>query len=202
MGGIIIIYMARIKIILILTYFLSISASVNSQVNAFSTDGWWKPAEPPFSPVVNEDGSLTFRLKAPQAKSVILVFDEWDIREYPMSVDHKGIWSVMMPPVDPRVYQYKFKVDGLEIVDPENPVIKAGTTVYGSIVEVPGKDTPRFDELSKGSIGEVHNIRYYSPIIKKMRAMNVYVPVAAIENPDERYPVLYLRHGGGDSEDS
>lgn len=32
--------------------------------------------------------------------------------------------------------------------------------------------------------------------------MNIYVPAAAIENPDKQYPVLYLRHGGGDSEDS
>lgn len=174
----------------------------DAQVNTFSTEGWWKPADPVFSPVVNEDASLTFRLKAPNAKSVSLLFDEWSMKEFPMAKDNNGDWSVTIPPVEPRIYQYKFKVDGFETIDPVNPAVKIGTTVYGSVVEVHGKDAPRFDELTKSPMGEVHNIKYYSPVLDRLRTMNVYVPAAAIEHPHRKYPVLYLRHGGGDTEDS
>lgn len=181
---------------------LSFASFATAQVNTFSTEGWWKPAEPAFSPVVNSDRSITFRLKAPSARSVLLLFDEWSVKEYSMSRDSVGVWSVTIPPVNPQVYQYKFKVDGFETIDPVNPIIKAGTTVYGSVVEVSGDRSPRFDEMSQTPMGEVHNIKYYSPILGRWRAMNVYVPAAAIENPESKYPVLYLRHGGGDSEDS
>ena len=46
------------------------------QAQTFSTSGWWKPAEPPFSPVVAADGMITFRLKAPKARVVKLAFVE------------------------------------------------------------------------------------------------------------------------------
>ena len=40
--------------------------------NTFNTDGWWKPAPPKFSPVVNGDGSITFRLRAAEARQAVL----------------------------------------------------------------------------------------------------------------------------------
>ena len=45
-------------------------------------------------------------------------------------------------PVEPRIYQYKFRIDGFETVDPVNPDVKAGTTIYGSVVEVRGGEEP------------------------------------------------------------
>ncbi len=57
---------------------------------AFSTSGWWKPAGPKFSPVVNADRTITFRLKAPDAQKVSLLFDEWDVVDRPMKKDHGG----------------------------------------------------------------------------------------------------------------
>ena len=38
--------------------------------NTFSTEGWWKPAGPKFSPEVHDDRTITFRLRAPQAERV------------------------------------------------------------------------------------------------------------------------------------
>lgn len=111
--------------------------------NTFSTQGWWKPAEVPFSPVVRDDASVTFRVKAPDARTVALLFDEWDVREIPMLRDSAGVWSATVGPVEPRVYQYKFRIDGFETIDPVNPAVKAGTTVYGSVVEVLGTNGDR-----------------------------------------------------------
>lgn len=105
---------------------------------SFSTEGWWKPAEPPFSPVVNDDNSITFRVKAPDAQRVILHFDEWDILSKPMVKDAQGVWTITIEPVIPRLYQYLFEIDGIRTIDFANPVVKAGTSVYGSVVEVHG----------------------------------------------------------------
>lgn len=35
-----------------------------------------------------------------------------------------------------------------------------------------------------------------------MRTLRVYVPEAAVRHPRQKFPVLYLRHGGGDNENS
>jgi enterochelin esterase-like enzyme len=168
---------------------------------AFSTSGWWKPAGPKFSPVVNADRTITFRLKAPDAQKVSLLFDEWDVVDRPMKKDPEGIWSITIGPVKPRLYQYIFLVDGVKMPDMENPVVKAGTSIYGSIVEVTG-DTARFDEEQNVAHGEIHILKYTSTPLKQLREMVVYVPSAYLDDNQSRFPVLYLRHGGGDNESS
>ncbi len=168
---------------------------------AFSTSGWWKPAGPKFSPVVNADRTITFRLKAPDAQKVSLLFDEWDVVDRPMKKDPEGVWSITIGPVKPRLYQYTFLVDGVKMPDMENPVVKAGTSIYGSIVEVSG-DTARFDEEQNIAHGEIHILKYTSTPLKQLREMVVYVPAAYLEDNQTRFPVLYLRHGGGDNESS
>lgn len=195
----------RITLCLLL-FFTHVVFTADAQVattttNSFSTDGWWKPAEPPFSPVVHDDGSITFRLKAPGAKKVNLHFDEWDISKWEMTNNGNGIWEVTIPPVLPRVYQYTYEVDGMHIVDFANPDVKAGTMVYGSIVEVNG-DIPRYDEIQDVPHGEVHILTYKSSTLGKLRSMYVYVPAQYERQNNRTFPVLYLRHGGGDSEGS
>ena len=153
------------------------------------------------SPVVHGDASITFRFRAPEAREATLLFGEWDVDEVPMQRDETGVWSVTVGPVEPCIYQYKFRIDGLETIDPVNPVVKAGTTVYGSVVEVPGTNAPRFDEAFRPG-GEVHTLNYRSTPLGRMRTARVYIPQAAVEHPGRKFPVLYLRHGGGDNENS
>jgi enterochelin esterase-like enzyme len=172
----------------------------NSQT-AFSTSGWWKPAGPKFSPVVNADRTITFRIKAPDAKKVSLLFDEWDVVDRPMNKDTAGVWSITIGPVKPRLYQYTFLIDGVVMPDMANPAVKAGTMVYGSIVEVTG-DNARFDEEQNNAHGEIHILKYTSTPLNQLREMVVYVPAAYFDGNQSGFPVLYLRHGGGDNESS
>ena len=175
--------------------------SAQQKQSKFSTEGWWKPAAPPFSPVVNEDNSITFRVKAPNAKEVILHFDEWDVLSKPMVKDELGVWTVTIEPAAPRLYQYLFEIDGVRTIDFTNPVVKSGTSIYGSVVEVHGVP-PRYDELQNVQHGEVHIIRYTSTPLKKPREMYVYIPAVYRTEQNAAFPVLYLRHGGGDNESS
>lgn len=181
--------------------FIVFPADAQTKKNTFSTEDWWKPAEPPFSPVVHDDGSITFRLKAPGAQKVNLHFDEWDVTPWSMKNGGNGIWTVTISPVAPRVYQYTFEVDGMHTVDFTNPVVKAGTSVYGSVVEVHG-DIPRYDEVQDVAHGEVHRLTYTSTPLGKPRNIYVYVPAQYEFQRNRTFPVLYLRHGGGDNESS
>lgn len=179
----------------------SVTLEAQSKKNTFSTDGWWKPAEPPFSPVVNDDNSITFRIKAPGAKKVNLLFDEWDIVPQAMTKDKDGVWSVTTQPVAPRIYQYVFEVDGLKVIDFANPAVKSGTSVYGSVVEVHGT-TPRYDELQDVLHGDVNVIKYTSAALNCPCEMYIYLPPQYARQHNRTFPVLYLRHGGGDNESS
>lgn len=66
----------------------------------FSTKGWWSPAGAPFSPVVHKDHRITFRVKAPQASTVKLLFGEWNIK--PQSMPAKLLW-IGCGTDDPRI---------------------------------------------------------------------------------------------------
>jgi enterochelin esterase-like enzyme len=192
------------KNIILALVMLVASAGVKAQnlpTNTYSIQAWWGPPPPPFSPVVNVDRSITFRLKAPKATTVELLFGEWNIKPQPLKKDTAGIWSITINPVQPDIYSYVFSVNGVQVTDMNNPITKIGTQIYSSVVEVPG--TPaRFDEVQNVPHGVMQVHRYRSSSLKRIRGLNVYLPPQYLAEPNRKFPVLYLRHGGGDDETS
>lgn len=165
--------------------------------NSYSVSGWWTPSSGPFSPVVSKDGDILFRIHARTAQKVNLLFGEWDVKPQAMQHDTGDVWSVRLNNITPGIYSYQYEVDGIRQLDPHNPVVKAGTELYGSIVDVPGQ---RFDELKHVPHSSLQIIRYESSSLHKARRLYVCLPPHY--NPSHSYPVLYLRHGGGDNESS
>lgn len=184
------------RLVTILLLFSSLVAGAQG----FSTSGWWKPAGDKFSPVVHPDRSVTFRINAPEAKTVQLLFGEGKQQKVEMSKEDNGVWSVTISPVAPRTYEYSFIVDGVKTPDMKNPEIKSGTEIYGSVLHVPG-DKPLYDELVESG-SQVDIIKYKSSALGTVRKVYVYVPACYYEKKNMKLPVLYLRHGGGDSESS
>ncbi|MBO9151767.1 alpha/beta hydrolase [Chitinophaga sp. GCM10012297] len=174
---------------------------VEAQHKSFSTQGFWQPAGKPFSPEVHEDGRITFRLRGRDVKQVQLLFGEWNVKPQPMRKDSAGVWSITIGPQPPGVYAYLFNVDGVNMADLSNPDVKAGTEVYGSMVEVCG-GKPAFDQWQNVPHGTVHTVRYVSTALGKPRSMRIYLPPQYEAGPNRRFPVLCLRHGGGDNETS
>lgn len=176
---------------------LLLAVGLNAQ-NNFSTQGWWEPAGKTY-PLV-ENGSITFRLEAPEARKVTLLFDEWTILRQEMSRGQDGIWETTVSGVKPGVYEYKFVVDGNVVLDMKNPSVKFGTEIYANTVEVTGAE-PRVDQrVLTGS--QVDILSYRSSSLGRYRRIWVYVPEAYFRNKNKKFPVLYLRHGGGDDESS
>src|SRR6266446_6426203 len=67
-------------------------------------------SEPLVSPEVHPDRSVTFRLKAPDAKEVVL---RYDLGTNTLERNEQGVWSVTTEPLEPDIYSYSFLVDGL-----------------------------------------------------------------------------------------
>jgi enterochelin esterase family protein len=150
------------------------------------------------SPDVHPDRRITFRISAPNASAVSLRLGSSEPQ--PMSKDDKGLWSITIGPVEPEIYEYTFTVDGLRVLDRSNPYLKTGARgLSASEVEVPGTP-PRFDEVQDVPHGAIHIRTYTSTPLKRRRNLYVYVPPGYDRDPGRSFPVLYLRHGGGDDE--
>ncbi len=152
------------------------------------------------SPEVSADRSITFRLYAPNAKSVTLNgdFSLLGIADTSMTRDTNGVWSRTIPTFAPGIYGYYFRVDGLRIIDPGNLYMTSGAQYLKSYVEVPG-DNP--DVWSKRDVprGEVHEIWYKNPALGQRRFL-LYTPPGYDASSSKTYPAVYLLHSATDNE--
>jgi len=154
----------------------------------------------PIWPEVRSDRTVTFNLRAPQAQRVLLNANFLS-EPRAMAKDAEGVWSITSGPLAPEIYEYDFTVDGLTIPDPANPFVKVWRRRSRSMVLVPGSP-PTFFEEQNVPHGAVHVRRYRSESLKVTRGLYVYTPPGYETAPQATYPVFYLLHGGGDTEDA
>ena len=151
------------------------------------------------SPEVYNDGRVTFRLLAPEAEKVEINI-RFAERNQPMQKDPNGLWSIILGPAEPEIYEYIFIVDGLEVADPSNPWLKLWQSTAKNLVEIHG-DEPMFFQEQKVPHGTIHVHRYYSKSVGITRGLYIYTPPGYETSKQMKYPVLYLLHGFGDIED-
>jgi len=168
------------------------------------------PQAPQFvSPEVLPDGRVTFRILAPQAETVAL--RGGDIPQLAgggrgagpnpgptFTKDEKGVWETTIGPIAPGAYRYNFSVNGMTVLDSHNPKTSESNATTWSVFAVPGSD---FMDTKNVPHGAVASITYYSTALSKFRRMHVYTP-PGYEAGNQKYPVFYLLHGAGDSDDS
>ncbi len=154
------------------------------------------------SPEILPGNMITFRLNAPQADTVVLR-GEWLAGFTSVETLEKndtGLWQVTVGPVAPEIYGYYFIVDGLQVLDPSNPLVRRDGARNASLVLVPGKESELYgsEQVPHGNLAKVW---YESPTLGLTRRMYVYTP-PGYDAGDREYPVLYLLHGGGGDEDA
>ncbi len=158
-------------------------------------------AQPQPHPVVHDDGRVTFVFEAPQASSVQVHVrgDATDISTEPIDLTRgeDGRWSVTVGPVRPGFHYYNMIVDGGQCVDGQAEVCWGWGRVMNAL-EVPDPDC-NFYLPRDVPHGEVRLHYYTSPITASLRRAVVYTP-PGYDAGAERYPVLYLQHGAGESE--
>jgi enterochelin esterase family protein len=148
---------------------------------------------------VHPDRTVTFRLQAPKATEVTVKGDWMDAAQS-LTKDDKGVWSITVGPLEPGAGIYEFFLDGMAMPDPVNPRIKLRARGSATLVDVPGTGdelwVPR--DVPHGAVDI--NVHKAKSLNGQTREFRVYTPPGYDQNPDKRYPILYLLHGNNDTQ--
>jgi enterochelin esterase family protein len=169
------------------------------------------------SPELLTDGRVTFRIYAPNATRVFLnagdlppaTFTPPGATPVPQTPGspgatvfakgENGVWEfTTAAPVPAGAFRYAVMVDGVRTLDPVNTRTSESNTAMWSMFFVPGIDLEDVKDVPHGAIAEVF---YASSVLKTTRRMHVYTP-PGYEAGTQKYPVFYLLHGAGDSDDA
>jgi enterochelin esterase-like enzyme len=164
---------------------------------------------------VLEGNKVKFSLLAPEARDVkvtgewmkgygAISFENGAMKRGPivseqLVKDATGLWTVTLGPVAPNSYGYNYIIDGVMVTDPSNGVVKRDGATLLSVLFIPGVESDYIDvkDIPHGSLNRVW---YNSPTLGMSRRMLIYTP-PGYETSKEKYPVLYLLHGGSIDEE-
>lgn len=167
------------------------------------------------SPVINEDGTVTFRYFAPKAVKVTVSGDFLPTQEIDtpfgkfdgpgvaeLKEGEKGVWEYTtdFKPA-PEMYTYTFNVDGNNVIDNNNMWVNRDVSSLTSAFIVPGgrADLYSIQDVPHGSVSKMW---YESRTAGFDRRLSVYTPAGYNPCGKTRYPVLYVLHGIGGDEDA
>ena len=173
------------------------------------------------SPVINSDGTVTFRYRAPKAIKVTVsgdflppqkveykMGDQTVVAEATVPAELKegegGVWEYTTPfKVAPEMYTYTFTVDGTQVIDPNTVFVNRDIASLSSVLLVPEAGA-RSDlyAIHRVPHGTVSKVWYPSATAGFDRRLTVYTPAGYESNPKAKYPVLYVLHGIGGDEDA
>lgn len=174
--------------------------------------------------VLADGGGVVFRINAPKAEKVTLSANDVTILFSPggpgplaggtsaavppgsvipkdgpeFKKNEAGIWEATISPVPPGAYRYVFMVDGVRTLDPVNPRTAESRDNAWSLFTVAGSETMDTADVPHGAVAEVF---YYSEVLKTTRRMHIYTP-PGYQSSTQKYPVFYLLHGSGDTDDA
>ena len=154
------------------------------------------------SPVVNNDGTVTFNFFDPTAQQVSVTgdFEEIHPTTLAMTKQDNGIWTVTTKPLNPELYSYSLMVDGQRFIDPANSYVNRDISTLSNIfmLSKTTDDKGHLYQVNNVPHGTVSRVWYDSPTLGQQRRMTVYLPAAY--DGEKRFPVLYLLHGHGGDE--
>ena len=169
------------------------------------------------SPDVLGDARVVFRIYAPSASSVFLnagdlppvTFTPPGATPVPQTPGspgatvftrgENGVWEfTTAAPVPAGAFRYAIMIDGVRTLDPANTKASESNTAMWSMFFVPGIGLEEVRDVPHGAVAEIH---YASSVLKTTRRMHVYTP-PGYETGSQKYPVFYLLHGAGDTDDA
>ena len=153
------------------------------------------------SPEVHADRTVTFRVKAPDAQKVELngavlaaLGRNWG-ETLPFIKGEGGVWTLTIGPLQPDIYAYLVRVDGVQVADPSNTIAAfTGMPPYSQLV-VHG-DGPAYYDARNVPHGAITRHIYHSDVTEGERDLYVYTPPGY--DRKKIYPVLYLVGGSGE----
>ena len=147
-------------------------------------------------PRVNSSGRAEFRVKAPSATKVVVNF--WSQPKLEMVKQPDGFWTATSAPMVPGFHYYTLLIDDAEFSDPgSHSYFGGGKDASGIEIPEPGATYYLPQDVPHGAVREVW---YFSNVTGSWRHALVYTPPDYDAQRSQRYPVLYLQHGGGEDE--
>lgn len=145
-------------------------------------------------PQILPDSRVVFRVKAPDAQKIQIDLG----KKYTLAKDTGGYWVGTTDSISEGFHYYSLLIDGVAVADP------ASETFYGmsrmaSGIEIPFKGDSIY-AMKNVPHGEVRIKKYFSSVTRSWRQFYLYTPPGYDANVSEKYPVLYLLHGGGEDE--
>ncbi len=154
------------------------------------------------SPVINQDGSVTFNFYDPSAQKVSVNgdFEQTRSQRLDMTKQDNGVWTVTTAPLAPELYSYSLNVDGQRFVDPANSYVNRDISTLSNIfiVSKTADDKGHLYAVNDVPHGTLSRVWYDSPTLGQQRRMTVYLPPSY--DGKKRFPVMYLLHGHGGDE--
>lgn len=145
-------------------------------------------------PQILPDNRVIFRLRALDAQKVQIDLG----KKYDMAKDTGGYWTVTTDSVSEGFHYHSLLIDGVAVADP------ASESFYGMGRMASGIEIPfaggGYYALKDVPHGDVRIKRYYSAATNSWRRFLIYTPPGYDLNTNEKYPVLYILHGGGEDE--
>jgi enterochelin esterase-like enzyme len=145
-------------------------------------------------PQILPDSRAIFQVKAPDAQKVQLDL----VKKYDMVKNSEGIWEVTTDSLTEGFHYYSILVDGLAVADPSSETFY-GMGRMASGIEVPFKGDDYY-AIKDVPHGEISIKYYYSTVFNGWRRFFIYKPAGYDVKISEKYPVLYILHGGGEDE--
>lgn len=145
-------------------------------------------------PQILPDSRVMFKIKAPDAQKVQIDLG----KKYDLTKDGEGFWIVTTDSISGGFHYYSLLIDGVAVADPSSKSYY-GMGRMASGIEIPfsGGDYYSMKDVPHGDI----RIRqYFSKVANSWRQLYLYTPPGYDVNVGEKYPVLYILHGGGEDE--
>jgi enterochelin esterase-like enzyme len=145
-------------------------------------------------PRILPDNRVIFRIKAPDAQKMQIDLG----KKYDMIKNNDGFWEVTTEPQGEGFHYYSLLIDGVAVADPSSESYY-GMGRMASGIEIPSADQDIY-AVKDVPHGDVRSERYFSTVTNSWRRLYVYAPARYDNNISEKYPVLYILHGGGEDE--
>jgi len=145
-------------------------------------------------PLILPNHRVVFSVKAPEAQHVQIDLG----KKYELVKDSAGNWTGTTDSIGEGFHYYLLLIDGIAVADP------ASESFYGmgrmaSGIEIPFKGGGYY-ALKDVPHGEISIKHYYSAVTRSWRDFYIYTPPGYDQNSSQKYPVLYILHGGGEDE--
>lgn len=145
-------------------------------------------------PQIMADSRVEFRVRAPEAQKIQIDLG----KKYDLQKDTAGYWSGTTDSISEGFHYYSLLIDGVAVADP------ASESFYGMGRMASGIEIPfaggGYYALRNVPHGDIRIKRYFSRVTNSWRQFYLYTPPNYDSAITEKYPVLYILHGGGEDE--